>query len=85
MDSQSFTAERHSTYFGELVTRKTLMARLAIKSPTTIYAMVRRGDLPCPITIGAGSKRWVWTEVAALLEAANVAAQEAGAFDPASS
>ncbi|MBB4659952.1 helix-turn-helix transcriptional regulator [Parvularcula dongshanensis] len=63
--------------FRELVSKKELMRRLGVKSPTTIYNMVARGELPPAIEIGRGTKRWDWAAVVRKVAAAQERAFEA--------
>ena len=50
-----------------LLTRREVEARCRL-ARTTLYKMMREGQFPCPIRIGARAVRWLQSEVEAWIQ-----------------
>jgi predicted DNA-binding transcriptional regulator AlpA len=63
---------------GELLTRREVMERLGIRSPTTIRNWTQKLGFPRPIQITERSKVFRWDEIVAWLDARPSAVAPAG-------
>ncbi len=51
------------TVIDRFVPRPEVLSMVGVKSPATLYEMIRRGDFPKPYAITVGRKGWSLAEV----------------------